>query len=76
MPTLWPLLEVIANDQLPSISNMVWWYVSCPTSSKSKHDTLRHFCEFVTLYTLLGYYPENILNWLIPALVNISVGPS
>ena len=39
-------LKKSPNDQFPSISKNVWWYVSRPTSSRSLclPETRRHFC--------------------------------
>src|SRR5690554_4888682 len=58
---------------------MVWWYESCPTSSKSLclPETRRHFCELATRKLTGWAFPRKIsLNWFMPALVNIRVGSS
>jgi len=61
-------LKIIAKRPVPNISNMVWWYVSCPTSSRSLcfPDTLRHFWVLAILvYTAARFSRKISLNWFI-----------
>ena len=77
-------LKKSPNDQFPSISKNVWWYVSFPTSSRSLcfPPARMHFCVSTARLSLasgpLGSaLPRKMgLNWFIPAFANSNVGSS
>jgi hypothetical protein len=76
---------------LPSISNIVWWYVSYPTSSRSllfAAGTGMRFLRVGRAVSLAGFTPAHFetsgarsprkigTNWFMPALVNSRPGES